>query len=158
MKKTYCIFTLFAALLFASTSFAAGVSKDSTAGQLQIVCTDTTKPTLTMGLSTKVHARYVTSDTPAQWYTIGTYHEGGTKVYATAQDVTKILQKSLYGSCEGNESTAFTGLPTQSQSESQWSGGVWNALLGVYSRVTPRNARPLLRGAFFHSSCLSFSR
>ena len=126
MKKTYCVFTLFAALLFASTSFAAGISKDSTAGQLQIVCTDTTKPTLTMGLSTKVHARYVTSDTPAQWYTIGTYHEGGTKVYATAQDVTKIYKKSY--TVGEDAATAFTGLPTEGQSESQWSGGVWNAL------------------------------
>ena len=127
MKKTYCVFTLFAALLFASTSFAAisaGTAVDSTAGELQLV--PASGPTLTMGLSTKVHARYLTSSAPAQWYTIGTFHEGGTKVYATAQDVTKIYKKA-YTVGEDNDA-AFTGLPTEGQSESAWSGGVWNAL------------------------------
>lgn len=130
MKK---IFLITALLMFvASSAFAVGLGVDQT-GTFTIGGSadsgGTATDLLTCGLSSNVHAYYNTDGTsaaPAQWYTIGTYHVGGTEVYATAQDITS-LYKLDAGKTPGDLFT-WTGLPTDSGSSNVWSADVWKQL------------------------------
>jgi hypothetical protein len=121
MKKTYGFLILLAFLMMASPAFAGTVNSDASTLTLETTGT----PPVSMGLSNSVHAQYVTNAaTSVQWYAIGTYHEGGTKIFATAQDITKIYFKSH----TSGDTSDITGLPTAPQSESAWSAGSWAAL------------------------------
>jgi hypothetical protein len=84
---------------------------------------------LDCGLSSNVYATYGTdgsASAPSQWYVIGTYHVGGTMVYATAQDITA-LYKLKAGKTPGNKFT-WTGLPSDSEDSNVWSYTVWEQL------------------------------
>jgi hypothetical protein len=98
------IIALFGVLLLSSAAFA--VNDDSDVGALNIgggvltVGDDAgeASPDLTIGLSPKVFARYLTdgdTETTAQWYAIATVHPGGNVGYATAQDVNNIYMKEF---------------------------------------------------------------
>jgi len=122
MKKIFLITVML--LVICAPAFAA-IGVDST-GTLSVGGTDTTD-TLTCGLSSQVHAIYDTdgvAGTPAQWFVIGTYHVGGTQVYATAQDITNIWhQDKIPG-----KAFVWSGLPEDSAASNEWSGDVWEQL------------------------------
>lgn len=125
MKKIFLVTVLL--MFMALPAFAEGLATDTT-GNLTIGGTDSTD-TLTSGLSSNVHAYYNTdgvSGAAAQWYVIGTYHLGGTEVYATAQDITS-LYKLDAGKTPGALFT-WSGLPTDSGTSNIWSGDVWTQL------------------------------
>jgi hypothetical protein len=69
---------------------------------------------ISVGLSPKVFARYVTDGTTessAQWYALATVHPGGSIGYGTAQDVNNIYMKSF---STGDETTTITNnIPTE---------------------------------------------
>lgn len=122
MKK---IFLIAALLLIMTVPAIAAVGVEAT-GNLSIGGTDTTD-VLTCGLSSNVYALYDNDGaTRTQWYVIGTYHLGGTEVYATAQDITS-LYKLTDGKNPGDQFT-WTGLPADSSASSSWSGDVWEQL------------------------------
>ena len=126
MKKVIlatAIFLLMTAPAFAATTNGGDQSGTFSAGWATGV------DVLSCGLSNNVHAVYYTdgaTGTPAQWYAIGTYHIGGTEVYATAQDITSIY-KLKAGKTPGN-TFSWTGMPTDSGSSNIWSSGVWEQL------------------------------
>lgn len=122
MKKIFLATALL--LLMTLPAFAEGLATDQT-GNLTIGGSDSTD-TLTSGLSSNVHAYYNTdgvAGAAAQWYVIGTYHLGGTDVYATAQDITS-LYKLDAGKIPGSLFT-WSGLPTDSSASNVWSQDVW---------------------------------
>ncbi len=87
----------------------------------------TASDTLSMGLSSNVTAMYEDSDsTQTQWYAIATAHQGGTEIYATAQDVTSIY-KLVAGKTPG-DAPDFEGIPSTSTDSTVWSEGAWKAL------------------------------
>lgn len=112
MKKTIII--ALAIAFMATTSFAGSMTLGST-------------DPMTVGLSNEVTATYVApgdATSKPQWYAIGTYHAGGDKAYATAQDITNIY----YQTKDPGEDVAWTGLPQDSASSNVWSADVWKAL------------------------------
>jgi hypothetical protein len=126
MKKGFIVAVLL--FFFALPAFAEGIGVDQT-GTFTIGGTDSTD-TMTSGLSSNVHAYYNTdgvSGTAAQWYVIGTYHLGGTEVYATAQDITALYKLSA-GKEPGSTLSSWSGLPTDSSTSNIWSGDVWEKL------------------------------
>ncbi len=81
------------------------------------------------GLSANVTAMYEDSDTTqTQWYAIGTFHTGGTEVYATAQDVTSIYKLDAGKQPGSSETTLFNGIPAASDESTVWSEGAWTSL------------------------------
>lgn len=106
------IVALFGVLLLSSSAFAA--ANDNTAsGTLPIGGSALTaggaSGDLSIGLSPKVFARYVTdgdSEVTSQWYAIATVHPGGNVGYATAQDVNNIYMKAFV---TGAATTTITG-------------------------------------------------
>jgi hypothetical protein len=131
MKKILSITV--ALLLMSSSAFALGQGVDQL-GTFSVGGTNTGNPslpapTLSCGLSSKVHAIYYTDGTgpaPAQWYSIGTYHLGGTDVYATAQDITGLYKLRL-GKVPGNL-FEWAGMPEDSTASATWSAGLWTAM------------------------------
>jgi hypothetical protein len=127
MKKILIIAAL---LLFVSAPSFAEIGADST-GNLTIgggtTAAGVESDTLTCGLSSNVHAYYDNDGaTSTQWYVIGTYHIGGTEVFATAQDITA-LYKLANGKVPGDE-FSWSGLPADASASSEWSGTVWQQL------------------------------
>ena len=66
-----------------------------------------------------------------QWFGIATIHQGGTKIYATAQDSTSIYNQDAPDSTTitlGVFTTLYGTLPTQVQSasDSYWTDSVWD--------------------------------
>lgn len=123
MKKGFIVAVLL--FFFALPAFAEGIGVDQT-GTFTIGGTDSTD-TMTSGLSSNVHAYYDNDGaTSPQWYVIGTYHIGGTEVFATAQDITA-LYKLANGKVPGDE-FSWSGLPADASASSEWSGTVWQQL------------------------------
>lgn len=125
MKKLFLVTAIL--LLMTAPGFAATMGQDQSGTFSAGWATGV--DTLSCGLSNNVHAVYYTDGTaaaPAQWYAIGTYHIGGTEVYATAQDITSIY-KLKAGKTPGNNFT-WTGMPTDSGNSNIWSSGVWEQL------------------------------
>jgi hypothetical protein len=123
MKKGFIVAVLL--FFFALPAFAEGIGVDQT-GTFTIGGTDSTD-TMTSGLSSNVHAYYDNDGaTSTQWYVIGTYHIGGTEVFATAQDITA-LYKLANGKVPGDE-FSWSGLPADASASSEWSGTVWQQL------------------------------
>lgn len=129
MKKLFLVSAL--VLIMVSPVFAASgdeMTNTFSVGGGQDSNGDATQ-TLTCGLSNNVHAVYYTDGSttaPSQWYSIGTYHIGGTEVYATAQDITSIY-KLKAGKVPGN-TYEWTGMPEDSTASATWSSDVWKQL------------------------------
>lgn len=99
MKKI--ALTMLGLLLLSSAAFAAN-DVTATTGTLTIgggaLASGVASKDLSIGLSPKVVARYVTNGTTeitSQWYAIATVHPGGNVGYATAQDVNNIYMKAF---------------------------------------------------------------
>jgi hypothetical protein len=88
--------------------------------------------TLTISLSPQVTAGYTCLDNngDADWYVIGTYHVGGTKVYATASSLTKIFNST--SDADTTLSAIFSSVPqtvSAVESDDQWSTDLgWSAM------------------------------
>jgi hypothetical protein len=98
-------------------------------GSGTITCGDTTDETLDIALSPGVTAGYGVADWLGvnDWYVVGTYHEGGSKTYATASSLTKLWSQEI-GAGE-TVVTAFEGTPDtpdEAASDNQWSEGGWD--------------------------------
>ena len=97
------IVALFGVLLLSSAAFAVNddTSNESLNAGGGALADTTASASISIGLSPKVYARYVTDGTTevtAQWYAIATVHPGGNVGYATAQDVNNIyMQKFVTG-------------------------------------------------------------
>ena len=126
MKKIAIITAVF--LLFSTGAFAQ--QKTGTGTLTLGGGTETggaTSDTLSMGLSSNVTAMYEDSDTvQTQWYAIATAHQGGTEIYATAQDVTGIYK--LVAGKKPGDAPSFDGIPAASDESTVWSDGAWKAL------------------------------
>jgi hypothetical protein len=124
MKKILLITAL---LLFVASSAFAGIGDDSV-GSLSIgggtTAAGVVSDVLTCGLSSNVHAIYDNDGVAStQWYVIGTYHLGGTQVYATAQDITSLYRLDA-GKVPGDV-FEWSGLPEDGASSNVWSSAVW---------------------------------
>ncbi len=116
MKK---LIILLALLSFSTTAMA---TTNSEAGKvIKLNDTSATTPVpLEISASPKVNLSYVNPDAATfQYYIIGTYHEGGTKLYASSSSVTKIYNYEF----PAGTTKDFTKLPTTeaaAQSEANW--------------------------------------
>lgn len=124
MKKLICIMAALALVGLSGTAFAA---KDllSTTAQFQ-VGTANAANSIMFGLSPKVIARYVnpgTTDSTAQWYSIGTGHPGGTTLWGTAQDLNNIYSKTYVTGTE--ITTTLLNIATVKSSVTAWTGAGW---------------------------------
>lgn len=119
MKKTLLALSIMI-ILTSGVAFAATYKGTMTIGG------SGDNPELSMGLSNEVRATYAEDGggDPAQWYTIATYHIGGTRVFGTAQDITSIyyLDKDSGGEFE------WTGMPADGTDSEVWSEDVWKRL------------------------------
>lgn len=133
MKKiTFLMLVLFVLSVSSAFSF-----QDETNANGDLVCGETSGNagggTITISLSPKVVAGYtVASDVGSNdWYVIGAFHPGGTKVYATASSVTKIWNAEV-GSGQGDQlQTIFDGTPqtpANAGSDLVWSTAGWDAI------------------------------
>ncbi len=76
---------------------------------------------LVIGLSNQVQAVYYNDG--SQWFSIGTAHKGGTRIYATAQDITNI-----YSAIKSpGEDADWNGMATGQDESDTWQTG-WTAL------------------------------
>ncbi len=115
MKKLLMIAAI---LAFATPAFA----QTNTAGSTLVIPDTSGKDNvkLEIAASPKVNMSYVNPDTTTyQYFIIGTYHEGGTKLYATSSSITKIY----YYTFPTNTVKSFAKLPASqadAQSEVNW--------------------------------------
>lgn len=135
MKKIILIVSI--SLFFASNAFA--VNTDTGDGSITIgggaLADGTDSPELTIGLSPKVVAHYIsegTTEETAQWYAIGTVHPGGNLGYGTAQDVNNIYML-WYVTGQGTD-TITSEVPAEKNPEPagpdelapDWTGNGWS--------------------------------
>jgi len=117
LVSMYAVFSL-------ATVAGAGTSTNETDPGSTLDLTDgaTTDPaTLALNFSPSVAGQYTTEGATdnEQWYSIGTYHAGGSLVYATSSQQTSIWKASR----ETNETFTDSAIPAtedNSNSESQW--------------------------------------
>lgn len=115
MKKLLMIAAI---LAFATPAFA----QTNTAGSTLVIPDTSGKDNakLEIAASPKVNMSYVNPDTTTfQYFIIGTYHEGGTKLYATSSSITKIY----YYEFPSGVTKDFSKMPTtqaDAQSEVNW--------------------------------------
>lgn len=119
MKKLLMI----AAILAFSTSAFAAATVNTPAGstlKLEDTAAATAHP-LEIAASPKVNMSYANPDTTNfQYFIIGTYHEGGTNLYASSSSITKIYHYTF----KATDTKGFSKMPTtqaQAQSEPNWS-------------------------------------
>lgn len=91
--------TIFTVFCLASSAFAVNDLTDDGALAIGGAADSNGNVTraLTIGLSPRVTARYMTDgtdETTAQWYAISTVHPGGNIGYGTAQDVNNVFMRS----------------------------------------------------------------
>lgn len=116
-NKTVIVLVAFLSVfMLSSTSFAA--NKTTTGGATMTIGTAGGEE-LELNFSPNVSAYYGDdgSATSVQWYVISTYHSGGTKTYATAQNITSIYSK---------DATSFDNLIVTEASMDEWSASIWS--------------------------------
>ncbi len=125
MKKiTFILIALM--FVFSSGAFAALIDESSSG---TIVC-GAGGDELEIQLSPKVFAAYSGLDRVGtrDFYIIATYHEAGSRVYATAQTLAKIYKAT--STSANNLATLYGQVPNSvanAESEDQWSGALWSA-------------------------------
>lgn len=127
--KTVKIISLLVAVLFASSNLYAGTVYSSGA---RLTLKDVDDKEQVIGLSPLVEANYVSGDgeggggttkATTQWYAAAAGHPGGNKAYGTSQDLNNVYTKNY--STTSALSNVLTSIPTESQSDSAWTGAQW---------------------------------
>ena len=135
MKKFAIIAMMSVAVV--GMSFASAFAWDqsnatgTTATSATITCGGTAGETLEISLSPKVVAGYTVDNNTGtnDWYVIGTYHEGGTKAFATASSITKIWNDEVEaGETVSDNFAAVPQTPADAGSDDLWSDAGWSAL------------------------------
>ena len=133
MKKLAIIITMSVAVVGMSIANASAWDQtngsEGKAGSATITCGSTNK--LEISLSPKVVAGYTVADDTGtnDWYVIGTYHEGGTKAFATASSITKIWNDEVTaGETVSSHFDAVPQTPDTAGSDDLWSDAGWKAL------------------------------
>ncbi|HEX9778710.1 MAG TPA: hypothetical protein VGA63_11235 [Geopsychrobacteraceae bacterium] len=120
--KIVLALAVFGLLALSSTSFATVLQHASTAvaGETLEANSTVTGEELSLDFSPKVMAMYGDDGVTGavQWYVIATYHIGGTKTYATAQNITSIYK--------ADDTLDFTDVILTEASVEAWSGDVWS--------------------------------
>lgn len=115
-KSLIVLVALLSVFLLSSVSFAA--NDTTTGGATMTIGESGGKGTLELNFSPNVSAYYGDDGTTdVQWYVISTYHSGGNKTYATAQNITSVYYK------EGTPS--FANLILTEASMDDWSASIW---------------------------------
>lgn len=126
MKKIVMILVVLG--LFTLPSIVLAASGTVYSGILEMGDIDDSDFGTEVSLSPSVSAVYIqpvaqANATTAQWYAIGAGHPGGTKVYATAQNITNIWTKGI---TDATELTTVLGeIPESQVSETDWSDNSW---------------------------------
>ena len=124
-KKSLIV--VMAVLLLPMAAFAGNTNNGTAGSPLELTAAGT-GTSLTIAVSPGVFAYYEDdATTTPQWYLIASAHQGGTNVYATAQNSTSIFRQAP--NVAPIELTTVTGMtyPTQLEavSEDYWSDSSW---------------------------------
>ncbi len=129
MKKiiVFALMIALACVFSASSAFAWSENSDGAT----IICGSTAGETHTISLSPKVVAGYTVANNTGvnDWYVVGTYHNGGTKVFATASSITKIWNdEAAAGEALSDLFADAPQTPANAGSDDVWSDAGWSAL------------------------------
>jgi hypothetical protein len=126
MKKNIFVLclVLMTVLLVSGSSLAAQV--DNTDDPGSILTVGTAEDNVEFTFSPSVAGLYGDDDDDNQWYVISTYHSGGTRTFATAQNITSIY-KTITTDAAGEEVRilSFDDVIDTPASMEDWSTGVW---------------------------------
>lgn len=128
MKKLVIISLI--SIVAVGMSFGTAFAWTDTSEGATIKC-GTSPNNLEISLSPKVHAGYTVDDNAGtnDWYVVGTYHEGGTKAFATASNITKMWNDEISaGEAVSDNFDAVPQTPATAGSDDLWSAAGWSAL------------------------------
>ena len=117
MKKILISLVVISLLAIGGNALAKGTTNIAAGGNATLALDADANKNVEVQMSPQVVGQYNPNESDAagsvQWYSIATYHTGGTKTYGTASNVTSIYYTE--------DQLGFSGIPTTKASASVWS-------------------------------------